>query len=194
MKLYLIRHGESENNLNGRWTGWHQAELTEKGRADARRAGELLKPVSFDKVYSSDLIRAVDTCRLALGTEPEQTPLLREINVGKLQNKTKEESERLYGEQLKIARASGCYDLLGGESVADLQARLGEFLDSLAGKPYERVAAFCHNGAVLGMLDLVYGITLPRGKAFTLNGAITVLENQAGVWKLRLFNYTGELE
>ncbi len=194
MKLYLIRHGESENNLNQRWTGWHPAALTEKGREDARRAGALLKGIPFDKVYSSDLDRAVETCRLALGVEPEQTALLREINVGKLQNLPMDEAEKRYAEELKLARMAGGYAELGGESLEELHARLAKFLKMIEDQPYERVAAFCHNGTMLGMLDLVYGITLPRGKAANRNGAITILEQQNGVWKLRMFNYTGELE
>ncbi len=194
MKLYLVRHGESENNLNRRWTGWHQAALTEKGREDARRAGSLLKGIPFDKVYSSDLDRAVETCRLAIGVEPEQTPLLREINVGKLQNLWVPESEKLYAEEIKNARAGGGYAALEGESMEDLYDRLQKFLDLVEKEPYERVAVFCHNGAVTGMLDLVLGVTLPRGKATSDNGAITVFDNSTGHWKLKLFNYTGDLK
>ncbi|MBQ3015525.1 MAG: histidine phosphatase family protein [Clostridia bacterium] len=58
MKLYITRHGESETNKKGCWTGWLDAQLTDKGLADAELARETLRGIKFDKVYSSDLIRA----------------------------------------------------------------------------------------------------------------------------------------
>ena len=50
MKLYVIRHGESENNVKTCFTGWMDVNLTEKGIADAHKAGELLRDVTFDRV------------------------------------------------------------------------------------------------------------------------------------------------
>ena len=77
MKLYLIRHGESEGNLLGVFSGWLQHNLTEKGREDACKAGRIIKKVKFDKVYSSDLNRAIETAKIALPDyECEPTPLM----------------------------------------------------------------------------------------------------------------------
>jgi 2,3-bisphosphoglycerate-dependent phosphoglycerate mutase len=87
MRIYVVRHGESETNLQKRWTGWMDVQLTDKGREDARKAGEFLKGITFDKIYTSDLTRAIETAKIALpGCRYETTPLLREINVGKLEN------------------------------------------------------------------------------------------------------------
>ena len=84
MLLYVIRHGESETNLS-HWTGWNDVNLTDKGRQDAARAGEMLKGIDFDAIYASDLTRALNTAQIALpGCQPKITPLLREINVGDL--------------------------------------------------------------------------------------------------------------
>lgn len=55
MKVYVIRHGESENNRTERFTGWDDPHLTDRGREDAKKAAELLKNVRFDKIYVSDL-------------------------------------------------------------------------------------------------------------------------------------------
>ena len=85
MLLYGIRHGESETNLSHHWTGWNDVNLTDKGRQDAARAGEMLKGIDFDAIYASDLTRALNTAQIALpGCPPKITPLLREINVGDL--------------------------------------------------------------------------------------------------------------
>ncbi len=60
--LYIARHGESEWNTLGKWTGWTDVSLTEKGKADARMVGEsFLKGVVFDAIYTSDLRRTYET-------------------------------------------------------------------------------------------------------------------------------------
>ena len=66
MKLYIVRHGESETNRKGLWTGWLDVALTDKGIADAERVRDTLRGIKFDKVYSSDLQRARVTCEIAL--------------------------------------------------------------------------------------------------------------------------------
>ena len=71
MKVYFVRHGQSVNNVRGVWTGWMDVDLTEQGISDAKVAGDFLKGIKFDKVYSSDLKRAVDTAKYAIsGCEP----------------------------------------------------------------------------------------------------------------------------
>ena len=61
--LVLIRHGQSQWNLENRFTGWVDVPLTENGRAEARRAGKSLKAlqIHFDVAYTSVLSRAIDT-------------------------------------------------------------------------------------------------------------------------------------
>ena len=51
MKVWVVRHGQSETNRDGFWTGWYDAKLTPQGREDAVRAGALLKGVQFDRVW-----------------------------------------------------------------------------------------------------------------------------------------------
>ena len=85
MKLYLIRHGESETNLAGHYTGWSQVNLTPKGVRDAEGIRPTLEGIKFDKIFSSDLIRAMTTAETAIpGCTYETTHLLREVNVGNL--------------------------------------------------------------------------------------------------------------
>ena len=66
--LVLIRHGESQWNLENRFTGWTDVPLTDKGREEARRAGEKLRGIHFDKAYTSVLKRAIDTLDIVLHT------------------------------------------------------------------------------------------------------------------------------
>jgi probable phosphoglycerate mutase len=86
--LYLVRHGESEDNLNNIATGWSATPLTDKGRAQARRTGRYLSAVDFSKFYSSDLTRAIQTGniindRLLNPLEIVQSENFREWNLGK---------------------------------------------------------------------------------------------------------------
>ena len=87
MRVYVIRHGESETNQAKKWTGWLNVHLTDKGKEDAQKAGIFLKNISFDKIYTSDLIRAIETAQNAIPScRYETSALLREINVGNLAN------------------------------------------------------------------------------------------------------------
>ena len=88
MKLFLVRHGQTVTNLEQRWTGQMDVALTELGRQEAESIRPILEKFTFDKVFSSDLSRAVITQQLALpGYTAAQTPLLREFDVGTLAGK-----------------------------------------------------------------------------------------------------------
>jgi 2,3-bisphosphoglycerate-dependent phosphoglycerate mutase len=111
--LVLLRHGESQWNLENRFTGWVDIPLSPKGEQEARQAGEKLKPYKFDIAYTSVLKRAIDTLKIVL-TIIGQGDLkimydkaLNERHYGALQGKNKAEIGKQYGEeQLKIWRRS----------------------------------------------------------------------------------------
>lgn len=75
MELYAIRHGQSAANAVQAHAGWAQVPLTELGREQAAKTGELLKGMEFDRVIVSDLLRAKETAQIALpGRNFEQDP------------------------------------------------------------------------------------------------------------------------
>ena len=181
MRIYVIRHGESETNKSKRWTGWLDVLLTEKGEEDARKAGALLANTAFDKVYASDLRRAMRTAELAIpGCVYETTPLLREINVGNLENQPIE-AATFHGREQAAKRG---YADVGGESREEFNGRIGRFMELLASASEETVAVFSHGGWLRGMLDLVVGISLPRDKICCDNCMIAVFEYTGGNWRL----------
>ncbi|HEY9460152.1 MAG TPA: 2,3-diphosphoglycerate-dependent phosphoglycerate mutase [Paralcaligenes sp.] len=106
-KLVLMRHGESQWNLENRFTGWTDVDLTETGRMQARRAGEMLKEqgFEFDLAYCSVLKRAIRTLWIALDAmEAMYTPIgmswrLNERHYGALQGLNKSETAAKYGEE-----------------------------------------------------------------------------------------------
>ena len=180
MKLYLIRHGESESNAANVWTGWLDAPLTEKGFDDAKRARPFLEGISFDKVYASDLTRACQTAQTVLpGCDPEKTALLREIHLGSLAGTPRSNTPA----EIKALIADG-YTALGGESRAEFKERLFQFLSMLEQQNHQTVAAFSHAGCLMTILDKLFGFKIPRSTIQCNNCCIAVLEYSTGRWTL----------
>lgn len=180
MKVYVIRHGQSESNLKGYWTGWLDVNLTEGGREDAKKAGKFLKDITFDRVFSSDLVRAIDTARIATGCEPETTALVREINVGNIAGKP---LDIVTDEQRIIFRKDG-YAEIEGESRAEFAERVEMFKSYIEELDCDNVAVFSHAGWLMTMLDSVVGIKFPRKNILCGNCAIGVFEYNGSDWKL----------
>ncbi|MGZ3865095.1 MAG: 2,3-bisphosphoglycerate-dependent phosphoglycerate mutase [Bacteroidia bacterium] len=134
--LVIFRHGQSVWNLENKFTGWVDVELTPKGVDEAKTAGEKLKPYKFDEGYTSDLKRAQNTLTLALevcgqGNIPvTKDKALNERMYGDLQGLNKADTAAKYGdEQVKIWRRS--YDIAppNGESLKDTAARVIPYFD-----------------------------------------------------------------
>jgi 2,3-bisphosphoglycerate-dependent phosphoglycerate mutase len=118
MQLVLLRHGESTWNLQNRFTGWADVDLTPKGEEEARRAGELMKGegLEFGIVHTSVLLRAIRTADLAAQTMGlSWLPVVRhwrlnERHYGALQGLNKKEMAERHGpDQVKLWRRS--YDV-----------------------------------------------------------------------------------
>ncbi|MCK9410253.1 MAG: 2,3-bisphosphoglycerate-dependent phosphoglycerate mutase [Bacteriovoracaceae bacterium] len=112
-KLILIRHGESQWNLENRFTGWVDVPLSPKGEQEAKAAGEKLKEYKFDKAFTSKLQRANNTLKFILQANGQTTLsteydiALNERHYGALQGLNKAETAQKYGdEQVKIWRRS----------------------------------------------------------------------------------------
>ena len=131
-KIVLIRHGESQWNKENRFTGWYDVDLSDKGRAEAKAAGELLRAegFTFDEAYTSVLKRAIRTLwtildEMDLMWLPQtKSWLLNERHYGGLQGLDKAETAAKYGdEQVKIWRRS--YDIPPPELNASDERYLG---------------------------------------------------------------------
>jgi 2,3-bisphosphoglycerate-dependent phosphoglycerate mutase len=128
--LVIFRHGQSVWNLENKFTGWVDVELTEKGIQEAKNAGEKLKSFHFDVAYASDLKRAQNTLSIALEVAGKTVPTtynkaLNERMYGDLQGLDKTETAKKYGdEQVKIWRRSYDVPPPNGESLKDTTARV----------------------------------------------------------------------
>ncbi len=129
--LVLVRHGESQWNLENRFTGWTDVPLSEKGREEARQAGEKLRGYHFDKGFTSVLQRAIATMDIMLkviGQEKlpiERDQALNERHYGDLQGLNKAETAEKFGaDQVKLWRRSYSVRPPNGESLEDTAARV----------------------------------------------------------------------
>jgi 2,3-bisphosphoglycerate-dependent phosphoglycerate mutase len=141
-RLVLLRHGESQWNLENRFTGWVDVPLSSRGVQEADNAGEKLRGLTFDRAFTSVLVRANETLRLALEAigQPripiERDKALNERMYGELQGLNKAETAKKYGEeQVKIWRRSFDVRPPGGESLKDTADRVLPYYEQKI-KPY----------------------------------------------------------
>lgn len=129
--LVIVRHGQSAWNLENRFTGWVDVDITAKGEEEAKNAGEKLKNYKFDLAYTSNLKRAQRTLQIILETTHQsdltviKDEALNERHYGDLQGANKAETAEKYGdEQVHIWRRSFDIAPPNGESLKDTLARV----------------------------------------------------------------------
>ena len=133
-KIWFLRHGQTEWNAEGRIQGRLNSDLTEKGRADARRQAGLIAPMiervqlGRGGIYCSPQGRAQETARIALnGASYTVDERLAEINTGEWEGKLRSEITQAQSDIETYANAPG------GEGMGGLQARVSDFLNNLTG-------------------------------------------------------------
>ena len=184
MEIVLARHGETEWSRDGRHTGRTDVPLTETGRRQARALQGALRRWSFERVLSSPLGRALETCRLAgLGDEAQITGDLLEWDYGAYEGITTAEiRESRPGWSLW---RDGCP---GGEGAADVGRRVDRVIASLDGGEGD-VAAFAH-GHVLRVLAARWlGLEPEAGALLALGtGTLSALGYERETRVIRLWN------
>ena len=131
VQLCLLRHGESLWNKENRFTGWVDVPLTDLGREQAEKAGELIKKegLRFQVAYTSVLNRAIETLEIVMKTIQQDIPVIKDSALnermyGDLQGLNKEDTAKKYGsQQVHIWRRSYEIKPPNGESLEDTQKR-----------------------------------------------------------------------
>ena len=194
-KLVLLRHGQSQWNLENRFTGWKNVPLTEKGESEAKKAGELIKKhkINIDKVFSSVLERANRTAEIAikhteLNNLFENNKLvmtcsekLNERDYGDLVGLNKQETANKFGkDQVQIWRRSYETPPPNGESLKDVVNRVSPYFSSEI-KPlldsHKNILIAAHGNslrAIMIMIGLykheeISNIELPTGSPLCLD-------------------------
>jgi broad specificity phosphatase PhoE len=162
MRFTFVRHGQSVANVSGRWQGHGDAPLSETGRAQADKLGARLAK-RFDRVVSSDLVRAMDTAR-TLGLPLETDPAFREIDVGRWEGLTRQEVLEQFPDEIAAIFRGEDVAIGGGESWAMATARAEAALARLrerVGRD-ERIAVVCHGGIISSLFLRFHGVRARR--------------------------------
>ena len=194
-KLILLRHGQSQWNLENKFTGWKNVPLTEKGEMEARKAGELIKKnkIHIDFIFSSVLERANKTAEIAIKEANLQNLInnnkliltkhedLNERDYGDLVGLNKEETANKFGkEQVHIWRRSYDTPPPNGESLKDVVERVSPYFKKNI-KPLlvqnNNILIAAHGNSLRAMMielgmykpEEISSIELPTGSPLCIN-------------------------
>ncbi len=190
-RAIIIRHGETEWNLAGRYQGQLDSPLTPRGVAQAEAIAKRLAGVKFDAIISSDLTRAVRTGDIIAGQHAGTPRLidaeLRERAFGMLSGYTRAEAVAKFPdvEQGYLSHDPD-YRIPEGESLRDLYERVAKAFNAWADKyPDGTLCLVTHGGALGQFLRYVLGIPLHEKRAYKfVNCAYTEFTREDGHWLL----------
>ena len=180
IRLLLVRHGQTEGNVQGRYQGRTDTELNEIGLEQADRLARRLSSEKIDCVYSSDLKRAVQTAEkvasahdLTVGYRED----LRELNVGEFEGKRLEEIVEEHG-PLEEMWSEGEWRAPGGETLGELSARVDRFIAHVKQRHKEgTILVVAHGGTLRSLISGFLGIDPHNWWRFQLDSAsLSVLE------------------
>ena len=187
MKLYFIRHGKTEWNLEMRFQGASgDSPLLETSIDELKRLVKHLSNVKFDKIYSSDLPRACHSAEIIQSENQHQTdivstPELREWSLGHLEGREIARAKATYPQQMWAFRhdlSQFDHQLFGAESVDQTTQRTISFVKSLKGKDFQNVLIVGHGANLTASIRrlLGYETSLLRKYGGLANASVTILE------------------
>ncbi len=196
LKIYLIRHGETDFNKQGKeWGQDNNIPLNDWGLLHSRKLSEELKHIKFDKLYSSDLKRAKQTSEEISGlnkVEVVYDKRLREYDPGDVDPQSEEWVEK-YKEILNSGVSK--YDIrpFGGENIWDLIKRTQSFLNDLE-KEKGTIVVVSHSGVNAVLMNLSQGKSKDEFLSFKQdNTCINILEFKEGRWILKVINESSHI-
>ena len=193
-KIYLVRHGETDANVQKKYCGQTDVDLNHKGLRDAASIAKVLKNTNFDSIVSSDLKRTLKTAELINEyhhLEIELIPEFREINFGKFENLTFEEIGLQYPEEKeKMIKEKINYNFLEGESLKTLHKRVvGAFNKLLKEKENEDLLIVSHGGVIRMILTEILSGDINNYWSIEVdNTRISTIVDQEGFLYLKNLN------
>lgn len=166
-RLYLIRHGQSAGNVEGRFGGHSPSPLSKLGTQQATMTAAALAKEKISIIYSSDLRRTMETAKpLAnlLNLEINATPVFRERHVGVLEGLTFDEARKEHpNDYYALVNRKVAHVITDGESYSQLLERATEFLFKILKENRgKRIAIFSHTGTICFLTLYLLGAINPR--------------------------------
>jgi broad specificity phosphatase PhoE len=192
IEIWLVRHGESDANVEGVWQGQSDAALSPRGEEQAKLLGARLSGHSFDLVVASDLRRTAATAALA-GLTAEPAPAFRELDLGRWEGLTSAEVMARYPDEMRALMTGEDLPIGGGETWRGFCARVDAAVDELAGRlrDGERGLAVTHGGligAYLSGLLRFRARSRPWPVEHPHNTALTVIAAEGAARRARVLN------
>lgn len=189
MKFYFIRHGKTLWNLERRFQGASgDSPLLDESIETLKKLGQYLQEIPFDVIYSSDLPRAITSAQIIQSQLKDscplqETPSLREWQLGKLEGAKFATLKAIYPEQMNALRSDlAKFDstMFGAESVYQTTQRTIQFIKSLESKPFEYVMVVGHGANLTASIQtlLGYDTHLLRKDGGLANASVTILETE----------------
>ncbi len=204
--IILVRHGETQGNIEGKAQGHFDAPLTDKGVRQAQALAQRLADTEFSAIYSSDLQRTVHTAEAILnnrsGIQIQRRPELRELHYGTYENTLwlahRDEEPEFFKRRIEWeTRPNAKYP--GGESAADLWQRVGDFAHELLANHPEKstILVVAHGGSLQTLLAHFLALRITDQWRFSFdNTSISIIKEHPmapHVWQAKLFNDTSHL-
>jgi broad specificity phosphatase PhoE len=194
MEIYLIRHGECFNSSQEHYSSEKQTmdpPLTPIGVEQAKKLGHKIKDKKFDRIYSSDLIRAIETSRIineSIRSETIITKNFREIDMGSLLFKTWNDYPEIYN-KWKIHEEDISYP--DGENGNDVWKRCKQELTDINLSNFNRIAIICHGGTIRSIICGL--LNIPQQKRFyfgspPMNCSINIITLEENQFYLHVLN------
>jgi alpha-ribazole phosphatase len=159
--LILIRHGQTDWNLAGRYQGQSDLPLNQRGREQALQIASSLDGTDLSAIYASDLARARDTAQTlahTTGLEVHLDPRLREINQGEWEGMRFAEIQAGYPQELKRRRESHLdFAPPGGETVQEVRKRVLSAVQEIVRRHPDQTVAIVSHGLALAVVRAHYG-------------------------------------
>lgn len=200
-RFCFVRHGETDWNVQRRLQGHIDTPLNQTGQAQAEATAKGLQGHVFDALYSSDLIRTLQTARYAaqlLDLPIHLRSDLRERHYGAFQGLTYTEAEHHFpADYARFKGREPAYEIIDeGESLLQHRARVQACLETIASKHAGQSVLIVTHG---GVLDIVYrmatGLDLSAPRDFGIpNAALNWISFDAGIWKLQRWADQGHLQ
>lgn len=187
MRLYIMRHGETDANKNRILQGQKDNHLNEAGKIQAEEAGKIIKKIDFAVIYASPLVRAIETAELATGQKRENFKIdkrLAEISFGELEGYSIDGMKNSL--QTFFTAPEQYQPPKDGETLEQLAERVWEFLKEIKGKyPNQNILLVSHGAAIHAMLYKMTGISIKDfWKTKVGNCAILEVSDETGEYQV----------
>lgn len=190
-RVYIVRHGETDYNVEHRWQGQLDVPLNKAGKRQAKALAQHLADISVDAIFSSDLKRTMDTIRPYvkqnnLTITPEKR--LREIHLGDFQGLKRHEIRELYPQEAMRWDNDDSFVIPNGESRQQVKRRILTFWQETTQRTdLEQIMMVSHGGSIRILMHELFPEVLER--FHFANTSITVLEcDEHANWKITALN------